>query len=290
MFYSNLFYVKISEFTKFQKSGKVEPILNPVYDTGSENQFVRKKPSGGIWGFSRERFLNFGLDLREYVILYTVGNAGKFISTNNMDWKYKSSTTRPYIRKIRNGGLDFNYENIAKDFAYVDIDRPEWFYSESTDNMSIDPPYPNILITNPSCFRLLCLASKPFHPIIQKRYDEYVDVIGQLNAPNMLKYRLHGTFGLHVNNGNFLSIDDIIFDIKTNNGKAVISRTPNLGNVGYAKFVHSLVEAKYLDKTYDIPTGITFESYNVKISKDKEKILVNFLDKHDIEYSKRKPR
>lgn len=287
------FYVKIPTFDNQKRAmslAKPKSIKNPEY-TGMERR--RKKPIGGIWAYSEKMFRNLkysssesfpDFNPDEYMMVYMINDTFQSLSSRNMTRRYKSLKTRKYIKRISDFFYDFDYEAVASKYAYIEIYAPTLYYADSKCQKD---DYYDIFITDISKFRVFGMTKESELEVYLHYKEKYYSDINRLNLTDNLKDYLKRSFGFHVCCGNFLSIEDIMFDIKTYDGKYIQEKTPNLGKVNYAKLVAELVDKFDLDEKYLIPMApkknkvvITIEPNNPKFD-----LLKKFLEENNIKYT-----
>lgn len=289
----NLIYVKASEFTQFQNLPDSEIPTQQSIPTYIDENEAATIPAGSIWGYSFSQFkklkrytnsntLEFEKD---YVVMYLIGNC-KVFEPVNKSCLYRKRSTRRYVTKLGRNRYSMNYNEISKDYFGVSHIVP--YDGSNNIYLSINlATQPDILITDTSGFRVLGLASESLVDIQGRLIREYRKAIYDLDIGSMLKYHLMSSYGLHLNVGNFCSIDDIIYDIKMNNGKTIINLTPGLGKVNYSIFVNALIKAGYLDSNHKKESDYNTIAYNVYVTQDQECKMFEFLDREGIRYNKK---
>lgn len=274
-----LFYVKIEDFTKFQKINVIDNMLdvkNPFYDL-SQECCERKKPTGGMWAYSIYEFKQIALDINggDWVVLYPISHVKEY-SDCNLKRKYKRKNSCEYIRKINSNLFDLDYEQLANNYDMIKIDE--------TLNNGYDT-----FIMNLSAFRVYrtCKFSDNNVSRNMKTYqDKFRHEINTLDITDNLKYYLTRAYGFHVC-GNFLCVDDIVYDIIHNDGIYIKEKTPNLGKVKYDVLKEALVKAGYLSEEYLSPKKEKPQKIMVEVNSNNKELLIQFLQDNQFVYKEK---
>ena len=214
----------------------------------------------------------------------TTSTQSKNIDSNNMARRYKSLATRKYIKRVCDFFYDFDYETATEKYAYIKIDDPTAYY-DGTEFQEDD--FYDIFITDISKFRIFGTTKESEVDLYWQYKEKYYSDINKLNLTNNLKDYLKRSFGYHVSCGNFLSIEDIVFDVKTYDGKYIREKTPNLGKVKYDVLKEALVKAGYLSEEYLSPKKEKPQKIMVEVNSNNKELLIQFLQDNQFVYKEK---